>query len=205
MKAMEIPSSLSEPEAALAEYLATLLEPSDSTGAGQDAQAEPATGREGSETEWRRSRLLVADDSRLLLPECRIEALLDARERIPAELPAPLCGILHHQGRRALCVDLADLMAPSGDPQAGPATRSVAVLIGRGRWALLCDSATAAGDIGQARVRWRRGQRGSRPWLAGISLPLRCGLLDADVLAEWLWRRLRGEAGQDPPSRMPPA
>ena len=59
------------------------------------------------------------------------------------------------------------------------------VLIGDGRWALICDNVSTVITIDPAKVRWRR-SRTKRPWLAGTAVEHLCALLDAERLEQLL-------------------
>jgi purine-binding chemotaxis protein CheW len=64
---------------------------------------------------------------------------------------------------------------------AAPPARHI-VLIGDGRWGLVCDDVSTVITIDPAKVRWRS-SRTKRPWLAGTAVEHLCAVLDAEQLA----------------------
>ncbi|HHH45921.1 MAG TPA: hypothetical protein ENK53_02805 [Thiotrichales bacterium] len=190
MKPSGTDSGLPDPEAALGAYLDTLLGmPSRESAIASEAKAAEA---------WRRVLPLRTRHGRVLLPESRVEAVMSAVAIEPAPLEAPFVGLLDHAGRRSVCVDLAALLSTSSSVarEAAEECRH-AVLIGDGRWALLCEATEDATTLDPETLRWRQAADGRRPWLVGVSHRLRSGLLDADELIRWLWRRLRSDGMSD--------
>lgn len=155
------------------------------------------------------SLLLRVQGLSLALPLVKLHRILPWTE--PTHLPGYvpwLLGIVRYLERNVRVVDTAALVMPdriSGaaaqerrsetvaghSRQAGesatasnPASRHI-VLIGDGRWGLMCDDVSSIITLDPAKVRWRS-SRTKRPWLAGTAVEHLCALLDAERLAELL-------------------
>jgi purine-binding chemotaxis protein CheW len=118
----------------------------------------------------------VVDTAALVMPDrmsqCRER--MDAQERRPEIVAA----------RRAGAAGLAGTDGPDPSREGAVDSRHI-VLIGDGRWALVCDDVSTVITIDPAKVRWRS-SRTKRPWLAGTAVEHLCALLDAERLAELL-------------------
>ena len=181
---------LPDPEAALGAYLDTLLGAS-------DHEETTDSGKDAAEV-WRRVQPLRTRNGRVLLPASRVEAVVSSDPMAPAPLEAPFIGLLEHAGRRSICIDLAALLSSASTTvETASGEGRQAVLIGGGRWALVCEATEPVTRIDPETLRWRETTEGPRPWLIGVSHRLRSGLLDADELIRWLWRRLRSDGTTD--------
>ncbi len=155
------------------------------------------------------SLLLRVQGLGLALPLVKLNRILPWTE--PTHLPGYvpwLLGIVRYLDRSVRVVDTAALIMPDRMPGAaareqrpkitagrspqaaesatasGPVNRHI-VLIGDGRWGLVCDDVSSIITLDPAKVRWRS-SRTKRPWLAGTAVDHLCALLDAERLAELL-------------------
>jgi purine-binding chemotaxis protein CheW len=135
------------------------------------------------------SLLLKVQGLTLALPLVKLNRILPWTEptHLPGYLPW-LLGVVRHLDRNVRVVDTAALVmperAPARDAAAAADGRHI-VLIGDGRWGLVCDDVSTVLEIDPAQVRWRS-SRTKRPWLAGTVVEHLCALLDAEQLAALL-------------------
>ncbi len=143
------------------------------------------------------SLLLKVQGLTLALPLVKLNRILPWRE--PTHLPGYvpwLLGVVRYLEQNVRVVDTAALVMPeivqaqrSAPAADGACSGEVAarhiVLIGDGRWGLVCDEVSSVITIDPARVRWRS-SRAKRPWLAGTVVEQLCALLDAERLGQLL-------------------
>jgi purine-binding chemotaxis protein CheW len=172
------------------------------------AAAPGVAGTESEIPEWGRSPfqslLLSVQGLTLALPLVKLNRILPwtTPTHLPGYVPW-LLGIVRYLDQNVRVVDTAALVMPEivaarragaaglagtdgPDPsREGAVDSRHIVLIGDGRWALVCDDVSTVITIDPAKVRWRS-SRTKRPWLAGTAVEHLCALLDAERLAELL-------------------
>ncbi|MEO5343756.1 MAG: chemotaxis protein CheW [Gammaproteobacteria bacterium SHHR-1] len=104
--------------------------------------------------------------------------------RAPATLPgqpAWHAGLLLHRQQRIGLVDLGVLL--TGAPATGPSP--FVVILGEGRFGLLCTEIFRPQTINPDQVKWRQ-QRRDRPWMMGTLREQLCPLIDTQALLDRL-------------------
>ncbi|MBI5462835.1 MAG: chemotaxis protein CheW [Gammaproteobacteria bacterium] len=96
-----------------------------------------------------------------------------------------LLGLRDYQGQKVRLIDVANVIVPRDGP-ASEGNFGKVILIGGGRWGLVCDALAEIVTLAPAAVKWRGRAGGNRPWLAGTVIERMCALIDADAFAEML-------------------
>jgi purine-binding chemotaxis protein CheW len=180
-------------EQIVADYLAELLMPA------LPAEAPAAEVKIVSIDPWRampnpepaaradaRYLLCLAAGVRLAVPMADITHMLPMPPLTPPNSTNPIClGRWRHPSGEARVADLAAILSPD---MAGALT-STLILLGDRAWALACIVDDEPVEIDAAAIQWRRGAT-TRPWLAGMSLEPKCGVVGTTALIEWLEKEL---------------
>jgi purine-binding chemotaxis protein CheW len=180
-------------EQIVADYLAELLMPA------LPAEAPAAEVKIVSIDPWRampnpepaaradaRYLLCLAAGVRLAVPMADITHMLPMPPLTPPNSTNPIClGRWRHPSGEARVADLAAILSPD---MAGALT-STLILLGDRAWALACIVDEEPVEIDAAAIQWRTGAT-TRPWLAGMSLEPKCGVVGTTALIEWLEKEL---------------
>ncbi len=101
--------------------------------------------------------------------------------------PAWHQGLIEHRGAKVTIVDTALLVMPEKAGEKSVQERlqgaSHLLIVGGGRWGLLCDRLLNPILLDPAKVHWRDA-KGNRPWMVGTLPEQLCILLDVDVLLD---------------------
>ncbi|MGN6479132.1 hypothetical protein [Luteibacter sp.] len=130
--------------------------------------------------------LCVAAGVKVAVSMADITHMLPMPPLSPPHHANPIClGRWRHPSGEARVADLAAILSPD---MAG-AHAPTLVLLGDRRWALACEVTDEPVEIDSASVMWREGAT-TRPWLAGMSKELRCGVIGTTALIAWLEQEL---------------
>lgn len=131
----------------------------------------------------------------LALPLAKLNGVLTWNDALVTPLPGHqpwLLGLREYQGQKVRLIDVANVIAARDAAQMGTGSGASSgsglgkiILIGAGRWGLVCDDIAEVATLTPAAVKWR-GRSGSRPWLAGTVIDRMCALIDADAFARML-------------------
>ncbi len=147
---------------------------------GPRAQAVPEEAR-AADVEWVSVR---AGGLQLALPQARCHQIVDEvrGDGLEGSDDPRLAGYLRTKAGSVPVVDTVAVVVPDHHRGKIPAHgNGTVVLVDGGTWGLRCDRVLGALKIEDSQVRWR-GERGSRPWLAGTLTDIRCALLELDAL-----------------------
>ncbi|MGA7438267.1 MAG: hypothetical protein WBW32_09085 [Luteibacter sp.] len=188
--------NMNDAEQIVADYLAELLTPAPVV-----ADASPAQVQVVAIESWRntapvqeseaasqppRYLLCVAAGVKVAVAMADITHMLPMPPLTPPRNTNPVClGRWRHPSGEARVADLAAILSPD---MAG-AHAPTLVLLGDRRWALACEVTDEPVEIDSASVMWRDGAA-TRPWLAGMSKELRCGVIGTTALIAWLEQEL---------------
>lgn len=123
----------------------------------------------------------------LAIPLVKLNGVLpwDAAQVTPMPGRQPwFLGLRSHLGQQVRLIDVAKVILPQAQSQAASEFGKV-ILIGSGRWGLVCDDIAEVVELVPAAVKWRV-RSGARPWLAGTVIERMCALIDADAFAAML-------------------
>jgi purine-binding chemotaxis protein CheW len=109
-----------------------------------------------------------------------IVKLTQSPAALPGQPPWHRGVLLHRQARVGL-VDLGQLLGKSASAGVSP----FVVILGEGRFGLLCDQIYRPQAIAPDQVKWRR-QRVDRPWMLGTLREQLCPLIDTQALLRML-------------------
>lgn len=186
--------AMQDAEQIVADYLAELLTPAAAPAAApvsevkvvaietwRHAPSEPATPAVD-----RRYLLCIAAGVKLAVPMADVTHVLPIPPLSPPNTPNPIClGRWRHPSGEARVADLAAILSPD---MAGALSSSLVLLSGRA-WALACIVVDEPVALDAAAIQWRHGAT-TRPWLAGMSLEPKCGVVQTTALIEWLEKEL---------------
>lgn len=123
----------------------------------------------------------------LALPLAKLNGVLpwdaSAVTALPGRNPWSL-GVRSYLGQQVRLIDVAKVIVPQAAPQP-ERDRGKVILIGSGRWGLVCDDLAEVVNLEPAAVKWRV-STANRPWLAGTVIDRMCALIDADAFAAML-------------------
>lgn len=130
--------------------------------------------------------LCVAAGVKLAVPMADVTHLLPMPPLSPPSSTNPIClGRWRHPSGEARVADLAAILSPD---MAGAQTTTLVILRDR-TWALACVVDEEPVDMPAVAIQWRHGAT-TRPWLAGMSLEPKCGVVGTTALIEWLEQEL---------------
>jgi len=185
--------AMQDAEQIVADYLAELLTPV------AVAQAEVADVRVVAIDPWRnaadegsttaadaRYLLCVAAGVKLAVPMADVTHLLPMPPLSPPSSNNPIClGRWRHPSGEARVADLAAVLSPD----MGGAPVSTLVILRDRVWALACVVDEEPVELSPEAIQWRHGAA-TRPWLAGMSLEPKCGVVGTTALVQWLEKEL---------------
>ena len=123
------------------------------------------------------------------VPLVELNGILRYPERLAAVpgLPPWGLGVVRHRDANLVVVDSIDLFVPENLRESARSRSNARYLIvlGGGRFGLLCDAVDRVVSLKPEEVRWR-GERGRRSWLAGTVKERLCALLDVPSLVRLL-------------------
>src|SRR5512142_478617 len=172
--------AMQDAEQIVADYLAELLTPVVATGAEPVADVqvvafEPwrhSSSSEASDVDPR-YLLCVAAGVKLAVPMADVTHLLPMPPLSPPNSNNPIClGRWRHPSGEARVADLAAILSPD---MRGAQTTTLVILRDR-VWALACVVDEEPVEMQAAAIQWRHGAT-TRPWLAGMSLEPKCGVV----------------------------
>ncbi|SEV84080.1 hypothetical protein [Luteibacter sp. 329MFSha] len=130
--------------------------------------------------------LCVAAGVRLAVPMADVTHLLPMPPLSPPNSSNPIClGRWRHPSGEARVADLAAVLSPD---MAGAPVSTLVILRDR-VWALACVVDDEPVDLLPEAIQWRIGAT-TRPWLAGMSLEPKCGVVGTTALVQWLEKEL---------------
>lgn len=130
--------------------------------------------------------LCVAGGVKLALPMDDVTHLLPMPPLSPPNTNNPIClGRWRHPSGEARVADLAAILSPD---MAGAPVTTLVILRDR-VWALACVVDEEPVDLPSASIQWRHGAT-TRPWLAGMSIEPKCGVVGTTALTQWLEKEL---------------
>lgn len=130
--------------------------------------------------------LCIAAGVKLAVPMADVTHMVPMPPLSPPHTNHPAClGRWRHPSGEARVADLAAILSPD---MAG-APSSTLVLLGVRDWALACTVIDEPVELAREAIQWRHGAT-TRPWLAGMSMEPRCGVVGTTALIEWLEQEL---------------
>lgn len=186
--------AMHEAEQIVADYLAELLTPAPANesapaGAVQVVSFEPwrnASPPDLARTGEPRYLLCVAAGVRLAVSMADVTHLLPMPPLTPPNTANPIClGRWRHPSGEARVVDLAAILSAD---MAGAPTTTLVILRDR-TWALACVVDEEPVELQAEAIQWRTAAT-TRPWLAGMSLEPKCGVVGTTAMIEWLEKEL---------------
>lgn len=186
--------AMQDAEQIVADYLAELLTP-----AATPAQAPAAAVTVVAFEPWRnmpapapardsacRYLLCVAGGVKLAVPMADVTHVIPMPPLTAPRSSNPIClGRWRHPSGEARVADLAAILSPD---LSGSAVMTLVILRDR-TWALACVVDEEPVELLPDAIQWRLGAT-TRPWLAGMSLEPKCGVVDTTALIEWLEKEL---------------
>jgi len=186
--------AMQDAEQIVADYLAELLTPvagalADPVGDVQVVAIDPwrtAADDAGDAVGDSRYLLCVAAGVKLAVPMADVTHLLPMPPLSPPNSTNPIClGRWRHPSGEARVADLAAVLSPD---MAGAPVTTLVILRDR-VWALACVVDEEPVELAPEAIQWRQGAT-TRPWLAGMSLEPKCGVVGTTALMQWLEKEL---------------